>query len=181
MLLYTPACVNYEMSALYYMQFDSTIAKLSDITTAIIIYIDSVCGCTFPPSHVYANEFTCPYNEAQEVIYRAKLKGLQARDCGNLIQHLRQWTEDKSRILIQGNRLRLDSMCDLEIDSLDTEAACVIGVSPQTPSPSPSGEGGIELEIIIGAAAGGGVMILLILILFIVICCFCCKHGDKNR
>ena len=145
-------------------------------------YLNTICDCSLPRSHVYANEFTCAYNDAQEVIYRAKLQGMEATDCENLTSYVQEWIDAESSILIQGNRLQLDSSCDLEIESLDIQAACVIGMTPTTPTtetPTPE-SGGLSIEIIIGAAAAGALIIILLLLLVLVICCMCCRHSrDK--
>ena len=93
-----------------------------------------MCKCSLPPSHIYDSEFTCIYNDAKEVIYRAKLQGIEARDCFNLINHLNEWKAAESTILIQGDRLKLNPSCDLEIESVDIQAACVIGEAPPTTS-----------------------------------------------
>ena len=158
------------------MQFDSTAAKLTDITVATVSYLNTLCDCFLPRSHVYANEFTCAHNDAQEVIYRAKLQGVEARDCANLTSLMQEWVDAESSILIQGNRLQLDPGCDLEIESLDVQAACVIG-NPTTSTPESDS---LSIEIIIGAAAAGGIIIILLLLLVLVICCLCCKNS-KNK
>lgn len=135
-----------------------------------------MCKCSLPPSHIYDSEFTCIYNDAKEVIYRAKLQGIEARDCFNLINHLNEWKAAESTILIQGNRLKLNPSCDLEIESVDIQAACVIGEAP----PTTSSDSGLPIGIIIGAAAAGGVIILLIVILMVVLCCFCCRSSNEK-
>ena len=74
-------------------QFDSTTAKLSDITVATVSMLNSMCKCDVTLNHVSQNDFTCFYNEAQEVIYRAKVQGVEASDCSNLTSHIREWME----------------------------------------------------------------------------------------
>ena len=172
-----------------FIQFDSTTAKLSDITVATFSLLNSMCDCNLPKSHISENEFTCFHNEAREVIYRAKLQGVEANDCLNLTSHIGEWMEAESSILIQGNRLKLNSMCDLEIETLDIPPACVIGETPPTPSsetpPTPSTpsttDRGLQIEVIIGGAVAGGIIIILLLSLVIVVCCLCCRQKRKHR
>ena len=162
-------------------QFDSTSAKLSDITVATVSRLNTMCSCSLPPSHVFANEFTCADNDAQEVIYRAVLQGVEARDCSNLTSHLREWIDAKSSVLIQGNRLQLNPACDLEIESLDIQPACVIGETPLPPTTSSPDSGGLSTEVIIGAVAAGAIIIVLLLLLIIVVCCICCRRRPDNN
>ena len=172
------------------IQFESTTAKLSDITAASVSLLNTMCECSLPPSHVYANEFTCAYNTAQQVIYRAKLRGVEARDCENLMRHFQDWVDQRPSLPIQGNRLRLDSTCDLAIDSLDIQPACVIGSmpmpptnssTPSSPTTSTTDDGGLSIEIIAGAAAAGAViLILLILLILVCCCCICCRQSSDR-
>ena len=163
------------------MQFDSTTAKLSDISVATFSMLNTMCDCSFPPDHISQNEFTCFHNDAQEVIYRAKLQGVEANDCSNLTELIREWANSESSILIQGNRLRLNSRCDLEIETIDVAPACVIGETPPNPtSPTTSSEGQLSIEVIIGGAAAGFVIIILLIALLLSICCVCCRKS-KNK
>ena len=158
-----------------FFQFDSTTAKLSDITVATVSMLNSMCKCDVTLNHVSQNEFTCFYNEAQEVIYRARLQGVDANDCSNLTSHIREWMEASSLILIQGNRLSLNPTCDLEIETLDIQPACVIGESPPSSSPIDS----LPIEVIIGWAVAGGIIIVLLLALVVAVCCICCRRREK--
>ena len=161
-----------------FFQFDSTTAKLSDITVATVSMLNSMCKCDVTPNHVSQNEFTCFYNEAQEVIYRAKLQGVEANDCSNLTSHIREWMEASSSILIQGNRLSLNPTCDLEIETLDIQPACVIGETPPSPTTS-SPNDSLLIEVIIGGAVAGGIIIVLLLALVVAVCCICCRRREK--
>lgn len=136
-----------------------------------------MCDCSLPPSHVYANEFSCSQNGAHDVIYRAKLNGVEAGDCANLTSYLQEWIDKETSISIQGNRLKIDSSCDLEIDSLMIQSACVIGETPPTTTTSTSATSdSLSIEIIIGAAVAGLIIIILLLLLILVICCICCRR-----
>lgn len=144
--------------------------------------LNAQCQCSLPPDHVFDNEFTCEESSGQDVIYRAKLKGVEVGDCDNLTVHLNNWVGAKSSITVQGNRLLLESSCDTAIDSLDVPSAC----HPDNPTTSttsstsaPSSESGLSLPIIAGAAGGGAVIILLLLILIIVVCC--CIHHNRKK
>ena len=173
-----------ELSAiLFFSQFDSTSAKITDINVATVSYLNTRCGCSLPRSHVFEDEFACADNDAQEVIYRAKLQGAEATDCKNLTQYLSEWIKDESSIRIQRNRLELDPSCDLEIESLDVRAQCVINemTSPTTTSPPTATTGdGLSLEIIIGAAAGGATLLILFLLWVLVVCCICCRRSKRK-
>ena len=162
------------------LQFDSTTAKLSDITVATVSMLNSMCQCDVTLSHVSENEFTCFYNEAQEVIYRAKLQGVEANDCSNLTKHIREWMEASSSILIQGNRLGLNPRCDLEIETLDIQPACVIGETPPSPTTS-SPNDGLPIQVIIGGAVAGAIIIILLLSLAVAVCCICCRNKAKDN
>ena len=118
------------------------------------------------------------YNEAQEVIYRAKLQGVDANDCSNLTSHIREWMEASSSLLIQGNRLSLNPTCDLEIETLVIQPACVIGETPPSPTTS-SPNNSLPIEVIIGGAGAGGIIILLLLALVVAVCCICCRRREK--
>ena len=160
---------------LCFFQFDSTTAKLSDITVATVSMLNNMCKCDVTLSQ---NKFTCLYNEAQEVIYRAKLQGVEANDCSNLTSHIREWMEASSSILIQGNRLSMNPTCDLEIETLDIQPACVIGETPPsltTSSPNDS----LPIEVIIRGAVAGGIIIVLLLALVVAVCCICCRRREK--
>ena len=161
-------------------QFDSTTAKLSDITVATLSMLSRMCQCNITLSHISENEFTCFYNDDQEVIYRAKLQGVEANDCSNLTEHIREWMEDSSSILIQGNRLSLNPRCDLEIETLDIQPACVIGETPPTPTAS-SADDGLPLEVIIAGGVAGAIILFLLLSLVVVICCICCRQKRKSN
>ena len=134
-----------------------------------------MCKCDVTLSQ---NEFTCFYNEAQEVIYRAKLQGVDANDCSNLTSHIREWMEASSSILIQGNRLSMNPTCDLEIETLDIQPACVIGETPPSPTTS-SPNDSLPIEVIIGGAVAGGIIIVLLLALVVAVCCICCRRREK--
>ena len=186
-----------------FLQFESTIAKLSDITVATVSYLNAMCGCSLPPTPVSNNEFTCTDNDAQNVIYRAKLQGIEAHDCINLTNYLQLWIDDERSISIQGNRLQMESSCDLEIESLDVQGACRIGEpsttsttptrNTNTPTNTPTGDpntstedtnttndDALSIEVIIGAGAAGGIILVLILLLLIVICYICCRRSKHK-
>ena len=130
-----------------------------------------MCQCNITLSHISENEFTCFYNDDQEVIYRAKLQGVEANDCSNLTEHIREWMEDSSSILIQGNRLSLNPRCYLEIETLDIQPACVIGETPPTPTAS-SADDSLPLEVIIAGGVAGAIIIFLLLSLWLLSAAF---------
>ena len=142
--------------------------------------LNAQCRCSLPPDHVFENEFTCEDSSGQNVIYRAKLKGVEVGDCNNLTVYLNNWVTASSSITVQGNRLRLEPACDTTIDSLDVPSACDID-NPEPSTSTPTTErGGLSLPIIAGAAAGGFVIILLLLILIILVCC-CIRRNKKKK
>ena len=83
--------------------------------------------------------------------------------------------EASSSILIQGNRLSLNPTCDLEIETLDIQPACVIGETPPSPNDS------LPIEVIIGGAVAGGIIVVLLLALVVAVCCICCRRREKSE
>lgn len=89
----------------------------------------------------------------------------------------------------------MDSSCDLEIETLDVQGACIIG-EPSTKSDNTntstddgntstndantSNNDGLSIEVIIGAGVAGGIILVLVLILLIVICYICCRRSKHK-
>ena len=117
--------------------------------------LQQYCDCSVTLTHVTSAELSCPGET--EVIFRARI--YSAPDANNtvLISSLQQWIASGPSIIIQSNRLDLDTECDIEIESFS---------DPNCPKATP--KKGISLGIIAGAAVGGiGVIIAVILALYI--------------
>lgn len=134
-----------------------------------------MCQCSLPPNHIFATEFTCESNDAQYVIYRAKLRGLQDRNCSNLTALIEDWIVQGSSLSVQGNRLSLDASCDFILDALDVQSSCVIGSVPVSPTSSNTP----PIGLIAGAATAAIVILILLALILLILLCFCCRKKKK--
>ena len=76
----------------------------------------------------------------------------------------------------------LNRTCDLEIETLDIQPACVMGETPPSPTTS-SPNDGQPIEVIIGGAVAGAIIIILLLSLSlaVAVCCICCRNRAKDN
>ncbi len=97
------------------------------------------------------------------VLYRAVLYVGTTSECTRIVSHVQDWTSSgEASIAIQGNRLRVDHDCMVEIESLTSETKC----SPAVSVSRDDGDGDITGPIV-GAAAGMVVLVVVVILAII--------------
>ena len=108
------------------------------------------------------------------VLYRAELH--RSQDCAQVLSYIEQWVGgSQTSVIVQGNSIKVDSNCPVEINSSTSETGCV---RPTTDSP----HSGSFLNT--GAITGGvgGVLSIVIIILAAVVAGMCVgRHWNKQR
>lgn len=149
-------------------QFDSTEAKLSDIAKGISSTVRERRNCDFPDEHIFSGEFNCIGNLPDQVLYKARLRGLSSNDCDNLVDGLVNWAQPSSTtsasIVVGGNRLFVAPNCEVEVNTFSDPLECT---NPTTPTEN---VGSLNSQTtVIGAGAGAAVGAILIVILIVVV------------
>jgi hypothetical protein len=86
----------------------------------LAVFIQQRCGCPFPSSNITTPQFTCHPSHDQHVTYRASIStSTLARQ--ELVTPLEEWVRVHRSLLLQGDRLGVDDMCPVIIQSLDEE------------------------------------------------------------
>ena len=123
-------------------------------------------------------EFACPTSEFDDtVLYRAGISANDDGDCGNVISRISDWVDATVAITVQGNRLDLNPICPLEIDSFEELPECP---TPFVTDQGPLTEEALDLTIIIAAGAGGGGLLLFVCVVIVGVVC-CVKKAKKKE
>ncbi len=165
-----------------YVQFTDTEDKLNDIPREILSAVTDHCQCPLASSYITSGEFLCIDGDSTVVLYRAVLHVGTTSECTRVVSHVQDWTSSgEASIAIQGNRLRVDPDCMVEIESLTSETKCSPAVTVSQEESSGDNTGPI-----VGAAAGLAVLVVVIIlaIVFFVFWLrrrgrFVCLHSEQ--
>ncbi len=146
-----------------YIQFTDTEDKLSDIPREILSAVSDHCQCPLTSSNITSGEFLCIDGDSTVVLYRAVLHVGTKSECTRVVSHVQDWTSSgEASIAIQGNRLRVDPDCMVEIKSLTSETKCSPAVTVSQDESSGDNTGPI-----VGAAAGMAVLVVVVILVIV--------------
>lgn len=100
---------------------------------------------------------------AEEVLYKAHVRGRDTDDCGDIITSVETAIRSSQTVRVRGNLLVIQSNCAVRADEIDSELICVNPPTMGGLTPASQGSN-------IGAIAGGvvaGVVVLVVLVLII--------------
>lgn len=165
-----------------FWQFDNTVAKLTDISKEVSSTIREQCNCDFQDNHIFNGEFNCISDFPNQVLYRAKLRGLSPDDCTSFISLLTAWAQamtTSATIVVLGNRLSVAPNCAVEINTFGDILEC-----PTPPSTVASGGISDSQTTVIGAgvgAAAGVTVIVILVVIFIVALVLVSRRKKKTN
>ena len=158
------------------MQFNEAPGKLSNIDSYVRNSISSDCSCNFRAEDIFESGFSCPdILSSDDVLYRTQVRGLGAENCDNVITAVESAIQSSSSILVLGNRLGIQTNCDVGAESISSELFCA--VAPTTP-PIVGAQGG-NVGAIAGGAAAGVLVVLLLMVLVILVFVFKMRSTHK--
>ena len=138
-------------------------------------------NCNFERDQILEPEFNCLDSRSiQEVTFRARLRGSGDSDCSELISQIGLGLQQtQASITVQGNRLKVATNCEIEIDNFSDDLVCLL-VTTGTVGVGVSTEA-VSLPVIVGGAVGGLVLVVLLVILLIVIIATIIKKKRRKR
>ena len=144
--------------------------KFQQIAMELTMFIQQKCGCPFPSSNITTPQFTCHQSREGHVTYRASVSTMYTSTLTKqeLIAGLEEWPRVHRSILLQGERLSVDDMCPVIIQSLDEEECEV---------PMASQPGSVALSIFLATVAS----VVVIALVAIAIVIFSCSFRKRRK
>ena len=103
---------------------------MDSVTKMIVDILKDSCHCQFLPSYISEQHFECHHNT--QVEYRARVYGTSDTEVSELIEHLQQWFELTTDIIVTNQstvQLRIDRQCNLRVLESFNESICALGPS----------------------------------------------------
>ena len=135
---------------------------LSSVTRAM----DEICQCGFS-REIFHNvdgtaAFQCSEESPTTVTFRGEIGAALRANTSQVISYMEQWVATNPTIVVQNARLRIDSSCNVKIDSFN---------DPECGSMTSTVNGGSRSNtaVIVGGTVGGLLAILIIALSLVVI------------
>lgn len=149
------------------MQFTTPTNKVDTILEALNEQIlDSQCSLLNP-------EFVCSERYPQSVIIRAEIsdQGMinHTCDCNMALQFLSAWINDGASILVEANRLNINSNCNIRVTTNNDEFICERNNSNNMPTNPSIVEGDDSSRFTVIGASSAVVFIMLALFTVIIV------------
>ena len=150
-----------------FLQNQENVLKLTDLISATVDNINQQCDCSFSQDGVVDGEFRCFELNADDVTFRAALRGLAQVSSSVLAGYVQQWVASGATVVIQNVRLPLDSNCrDAVIIDSREELECAPAASGTSQGLNTGAAAGISAASVLVA-----VVIVAIIVLLIVFVC----------
>ena len=147
------------------MKDQDTLLKELDLLTAIADGLEESCHCGFSVTYFSSGGFQCFQDSAEgAVTYRAQVN--VPSGSVDFIEQISSWLSTSPSVAVMGVLLKLDSTCNLVIESFsDRECGAAITEDlPETNSTTLNN----QLYIIIGGSSGFAAIVLVCLCLSVV-------------
>ena len=90
-------------------QDDLPLDKAGDLVIEISSGIEQYCQCDFPSDYIADTKFLCNEKQPDVVVFQGRIIRTDERDSGSLVVGLENWASDKPTVIVQGERVQIDS------------------------------------------------------------------------
>ena len=111
--------------AIIYVQAESTAAKIEDLISEMLRFINSECQtCQFSSDHFGLLQFVCeqPGTSSDFASLQGRVVGTYNISSSKIIDLLQQWVNTSPLVLIGGARYTVTAQCAVLIDDIDTSS-----------------------------------------------------------